>query len=263
MTRKLVVKGGNLDDSLSASPKSTSVVRAGAGNDYITVYSKYQNQIYGDAGSDTINASETTTFVDAGEGDDKIRVVALSKHRVFGGIGNDDIDFSFGNQFGKARLRGSVLIDSGDGDDTIRRRDNYEAPLKVKTIISAGNGNDRLIVDGHHFNDNVYYDLGDGDDVIRFSKVPEARTTRVIGGLGYDTIEFISDLIGGNGTTYKIREIRTIAPGSYSLAFQAYQQKGIGYEQTIDLYGFESIQYSGTSYQLSDIAANGNTIPWI
>jgi len=127
----------------------------------------------------TIDGFEEVTIALGGE-DDRTLVVlgALSGTAVTGG-GNDTILFT-----SDAALPGTVIVDSGEGDDTIETGEGDD-------IILAGIGNDTITTNGGA--DTI--DAGEGDDVIDSGNGADTIKAGlgndvVIGGLQPDTLDF-------------------------------------------------------------------------
>lgn len=125
----------------------------GAGNDTIIDNSSGNDVIYAGAGDDTITTDCDGTLTVYGEdGNDTIHSFYREDVFISGGNGNDNIEvFNNGN--------GEVHGDAGD--------DYIDINYLDEAIVSGGTGNDKIKVRAGKF---VYnFNLGDGQDVIRFS----------------------------------------------------------------------------------------------
>jgi Ca2+-binding RTX toxin-like protein len=181
------VDTGDGSDIVHISGANYSVVRAGAGNDFVTA--EGQSIIYGGAGDDLL----TGNTVSGDEGDD----VIFSTSFASGGIGNDIITL-FG--IGDLSEQEPGTAYAGEGDDTIL--------ADIEAAVDGGNGNDRITLrnGGAAFG-------GAGDDAITIQVDGEAdggdgnddflllAGGTVLGGAGDDklTASGFVDFTGGKG----------------------------------------------------------------
>jgi Ca2+-binding RTX toxin-like protein len=225
------VYGGEGNDSLEYG----NMLDGGEGDDYLY----HGNEAYGGIGNDTIYDS---LYVEGGSGDDNIQS-RFGNATVFGGEGNDTIGGGF-EVYGGAGddliqyVRGlpseTTTINAGDGDDFIY--DWYGS-----TDITAGVGNDRVIVDSLHSgrSDIDTVDLGDGDDIIGFNLVhPNLSSGSAINadaGDGYD-IARINFLPYYNVT------------GEFEVVdFRVLEQGGSTEVRSGTISGFEEVHFRGTN----------------
>lgn len=192
-----------------------------------------------------------------GYGDDSIATSAVGSQFILGGDGADYMDFNFSPSSVSYKKGGRIVVDGGSGDDEIRVRSEYSSAKRVTTYVYGGEGNDKLNLDRHKYQDRLIYDLGAGDDTLTLWNAPEPRRIVVYGGVGSDTIN--SGAVSGD---YLPKQVRAISPGVYELAYQSYQINGVGYEQVIEARDFEYIQHYSTNFSLSDLSALGAQLPW-
>lgn len=183
------VTGGNGSDVIFLSGANNSLVRAGAGNDF--VMSDGNGEIYGGSGDDILIGNHVfgedgndvlfgNALAMGGAGDDRITMFATGSEDqenpaqglAFGGDGNDII-------IGEAM----ISADGGDGNDAIS--------LRAGGFAAGGNGNDTLTAF-----DDATLEGGAGDDDIML-----LAGGSVDGGDGKDdiTATFYSTVSGGKG----------------------------------------------------------------
>jgi Ca2+-binding RTX toxin-like protein len=165
----------------SGKDKDNLVIKAGEGNDTITVDKDVTVKLTleGEKGNDEINVdkdSKTGHDIDGGDGDDKLN----------GGGGNDNIKGGIGDDTIEAR-DGNDTVDGGDGRD-------YINGSKGDDKLSGGAGND--VIYGGDGKDEIKGNAGDdylegskGDDTIEGGKGKDT----ISGGIGDDTLK------GGDG----------------------------------------------------------------
>jgi Ca2+-binding RTX toxin-like protein len=176
-------------------------------------------KIFGGAGNDQISFSGQTvaTSIDGGSGNDNISVFdqgALGSS-VQGGSGNDVIlvdNSHFDENFNLVAGTALTSVDGGSGDDAIQVLDGSKA------VVTAGSGNDNILVAGTDgqmafatvsggsgddglvaINANVIYDGGSGND----SLIALNSSGSYAGGSGTDSL--IS--AGSTITTSKVESV--------------------------------------------------------
>ena len=171
--------GGNDTVTVADTLEDRVLVRAGSGDDTVTVNSP-RAVIYGGEGLNTLiaNGDGPTTIVG---GDDKdVITVADGRSLISAGFGDDSI--TVGN--------GRNRIDAGDGNDSVTAGTG-------SNVISLGDGNDTVTAgSGGEGLASIYG--GDGDDSITFA----GETSYLFGGAGADTItgsDTGADTIYGGG----------------------------------------------------------------
>lgn len=182
------VSGGDGSDVIFLAGANNSIVRAGAGNDF--VMSDGNAELYGGAGNDVLFGNHVfgedgddvlfgNTLAVGGSGDDRITMFATGSDEetakeglAFGGDGNDVI-------IGEAR----ISAEGGDGDDAIS--------LRAGGFANGGAGNDKLTAF-----DEATLEGGAGDDDLML-----LAGGKVDGGEGKDdiTATFYSTVSGGKG----------------------------------------------------------------
>ncbi len=187
--------GGDGSDVIFLSGANNAVVRAGAGNDYVSADGNAE--IYGGAGDDILAGNivfgedgDDVMFGNAlavgGEGNDRITMFALAEEEdggsnglAFGGEGDDiivgevSISADGGNGADAITLRAGGFANGGDGNDFLTAFDN--------ATLEGGAGNDDIMllaggsIDAGEGNDEVtatFYATvtgGKGDDLIRMN----------------------------------------------------------------------------------------------
>ncbi|MCB1901934.1 MAG: hypothetical protein KDH16_21765, partial [Rhodocyclaceae bacterium] len=171
------------------------VAQGGEGNDVFTVYSnKAELRLEGDAGDDL--------FV--------VRAFALAKVDANGNILTDANGVAQPLLTSDVSTQGQTKVKTGEGEDTVQY--NINAPVSV----DGGAGFDKVVILGTEFPDNFVitkdgvYGAGinvrfenvevlevdglEGDDNFYVLSTPVGVITRVIGGLGSDTIDVAGDV---------------------------------------------------------------------
>ncbi|MEM8794744.1 MAG: LamG-like jellyroll fold domain-containing protein, partial [Pseudomonadota bacterium] len=191
--------GGGGNDTLDGG-SGTDEVFGGSGNDVIDGGTG-ADQIDGGSGADTIilSGDERGTTVDGGDGTDTIVLASdvtvddfdpVNVERIdtrgntlSGTEDNNTIDLSGLSQTGG----NEVVIDAGDGDDTVTGTNNNDTLLggEGADTLFGGNGNDTL--EGDIGNDELFG--GSGNDVLNGGEGED----QLFGGSGNDTID------GGSG----------------------------------------------------------------
>jgi Ca2+-binding RTX toxin-like protein len=98
----------------------------------------------------------------------------------------------------------SVVVNAGDGNDSVALTGRRKSPFAVNATINGGNGNDRLLagagndtINGGAGNDRI--EGGDGNDLLN----GDDGNDRIAGGRGADSLN------GGNGNDYLLAADRT------------------------------------------------------
>ena len=126
------------DDRFNNTGYGSLRIYMGAGNDYALINSCFQAIVYGEAGSDTVDANLSGPFTfDGGDGADRVNFLKSSYSvNVEGGLGNDSF---YGNNF-------SIVgtISGGGGNDLFKGFGNYGGSTPT---LSGGTGDDTYYVD--------------------------------------------------------------------------------------------------------------------
>jgi Ca2+-binding RTX toxin-like protein len=243
------VEGGAGSDVIFISGANDSVVRAGAGNDY--VMADGNGMLYGGDGDDILTGNIVfgengddalfgNTLAVGGEGNDRITMFALNPEDeeagsglAFGGSGDDTIIGEVG-----------INADGGDGNDVIS--------LRAGGFASGGAGDDMIT----SF-DNATVEGGAGADDILMLAGGKAD-----GGDGADTITttLYATASGGKGNDI----VKMSAGGIYQFA------KGDGFDQvlmgspltgaTADWSKRNTIEITGFNYAEMDVLISTNEI---
>ncbi|WP_295615405.1 calcium-binding protein [Chamaesiphon sp. GL140_3_metabinner_50] len=195
------------------------IINAGAGNDIIYAWGAGNKTINGGTGNDTISVRGFgNTIINGGEGNDRIEIIdgaqlsnvkgGVDRHFISAGVGDDiiivsseddifTVDAGSGNDFMDIGSSNGTF-DAGDGNDDIF------ALLANQNKISAGAGNDLIVLDASASTGNVVFG-GTGDDTIVTIPIfgfdpdgPALGQHEIHGGAGNDTI--FSGI--GNDTIY-------------------------------------------------------------
>jgi len=108
-----------------------------------------QDKLFGDGGNDTVRGTSIDTLLDGGDGNDWIdftyggQVLALTT--LAGGAGNDLFTLN-GVLPVWDKYMETVLIDGGDGDDTVSMYYNWGDNDNIKIVASGGGGSDTYAV---------------------------------------------------------------------------------------------------------------------
>ncbi len=175
--------------------ESSLIVRAGKGNDIITVKKGHINEIHGDAGNDKITVNKTigkNNEIYGDSGKDQIIINGGTKNKYFGGSGNDIIKFAGGK---------SNIIHGDAGNDSITITKTVGASNKIygdagvdtitiqggssNTIVGGASG-DKITLSGGSKN-KIYGD----DEKLKVSAVDKftikgGSSNTVYGGKGKD-----------------------------------------------------------------------------
>jgi Ca2+-binding RTX toxin-like protein len=210
-TGPTTIRGGDGDDRIAASVRTTTTGLAGAQNllmgdagaDTIGSASPEHDEIFGGDGDDSLSntnsAARVGDLMDGGAGNDSV-MAQDGDDTLRGGEGNDSLDGGAGAN----RLEGGVgndhlatrsttgqALDGGDGDDSLFGGASADT-------LSGGAGNDRISDAG---GDGDRIDGGDGDDRITITGYRDM----VLGGEGADTINAftarpgLQSISGGGG----------------------------------------------------------------
>ena len=216
----LTVNGSNGNDSIRID-QVDNFINGGAGNDSIVATTiDGNNQIYGDAGQDTIVIKDSDTWrVDGGSGNDIISIGSYNT-AVYGGADADSIVGSDHNQIHGGGFGGD------DGKDTIKANDS--------NLIYGDADIDRITV----HNGNIVYggssrhDTGspaDGGDLIQANdsdtiyggdgtdSIFAQRHNHIEGNNGVDTVEaddWNTVYGGGAGDSIKVSEYNLVYGGT-------------------------------------------------
>lgn len=255
------IKGGALNDTLYSFIKGKSKVYGLEGDDTLWSRTEASDYLYGGDGNDRLQGSSYSSLLSGGEGDDDINSrLPYRKQVIRGDNGNDDIRYQHERGSLPLKGKGMIVIDGGEGNDTIDVSSDGSATRKIKAVIYAGAGDDNVTIRDFKYEDRFTYDLGAGDDTLTLWRVPEPKDSIISGGDGFDTIK--TNTYNPNLWNY-LSEVRAIDASNYALVFRAYQRDGIGYEQVVKVPGFEAIINNYTKqYLLSDLAMMGTNIQW-
>lgn len=155
-----------------------SYIWGGDGDDTIRVTITGNDELYGEAGDDTIEAGNGDDTVYGGIGGDSI-IGEGGNDTLYGGDGDDTIDGGYGddtiygdNVYGESGNTGDDILSGGNGDD----------------LIYGNDGNDTL--NGNGDNDRLYG--GNGNDTLNGN----SGSDQLFGQDGVDTLN------GNNGNDY-------------------------------------------------------------
>ena len=207
---KIVKKGKYQGTSLADSYEIVAdevTLRAGTGNDTITVTGGKKSKVYAEAGDDVIVVEKgSATKLHSGSGNDAIAVLATAK-KVYGGAGHDEIF---------VEPKGSVSrLDAGTGNDRITVTGGYYERQVTTLLAGKGNdtislleggsvksalggaGKDEFIVKGHNgFVGAIQLNGGTGNDKFDFNGVGSDAnvsysTFNVVGGAGNNMLSVV------------------------------------------------------------------------
>ena len=256
-TKKLL--GGPLNDTLYSFAKRKSKVYGLEGDDTLSSRTEVSDYLYGGDGDDRLHGSWYTSLLSGGEGDDFISSkLSCKKQEIRGDNGDDNILYFHGRGTLSSKGKAMMVVDGGEGNDTISISSDGSATRKDKAVIYAGAGDDDVSISELLFEDRYTIDLGPGDDTLILNRVPQPKDSIISGGDGFDTIGSIRTI---SHIWNYLSEVRPIDASNYALVFRAYQLDGIGYEQVVKVPGFEAI-YLSKQYLLSDLAMMGTGIQW-
>ena len=114
-----IVKGG--------LPLELNDVRAGTGDDTVTITGSSQDQVSGSTGNDTLTAGPSKDSVSGGNGNDTIDA-GTGDDTVNGGSGEDNISTS-------------------GGDDVITSKESDNVAFSFKDVVTCGFGSDDVVAD--------------------------------------------------------------------------------------------------------------------
>lgn len=206
-------------DNLSGKT-GNDIINAGAGNDIIFAWGAGNKTINGGTGNDTVSIRGFgNTIINGGEGNDRISVTdgaqfsdvvtgGVDRHVISAGVGDDSIAVSSGDDiFTVDAGAGNDFIDIGSSKGTFDAGDGNDdifALFANGNKISAGAGNDLIVLDASESTGNVVFG-GTGDDTIVTIPIfgfepdsPPLGQHEIHGGAGNDTI--FSGI--GNDTIY-------------------------------------------------------------
>lgn len=190
----VVVSVNGQSKTFSGADRDHLVIRAGDGNDSITVGKgvAVQLRIEGGAGNDTIEVDKNVKAgqkIFGNDGDDKIQGGG-GNDKIEAGAGNDTVDGGAGDDYingstGDDKLYGGAgndVVYGGDGKDTLQGNagDDYLEGGKGDDSISGGAGKD--VVSGGIGDDALRGD--EGDDVVYAGQGKDT----IYGGKGHNTI---------------------------------------------------------------------------
>jgi Ca2+-binding RTX toxin-like protein len=231
--------GGNdtlrVRTSQFASGDAGDILHGGDGNDFLSTVGT-NDQLYGDAGDDTLLAGNGDDLLDGGDGAD-ILDASSGNDTLYGGAGDDTLLGGFGDDklYGGddndliTDPSGNNIVDGGAGDDQIIMANgndnviggdgNDEITLGAgNDIANGGTGADKLfggagndVLDGGPGLDNDTIDGGDNVDTATYASAT-AGVTVTLGlvnpdgtpmaqntiGAGIDTLSAIEILAGSN-----------------------------------------------------------------
>jgi Ca2+-binding RTX toxin-like protein len=183
----------------SVTLASSGATGSGAGGDQLI---NIEN-ISGTAFADTLSGNEVANVIRGGAGDDRISGGA-GNDTLFGDDGNDVID-------GGA---GADAITGGAGNDTINGGGGGTA--SVYETISAGDGDDLVIVEGPQDSGFVVASGGAGYDVLRVQVTGDTGTTFTrFTGSGFSGFERLELISGTNFASVSNFAEITAAPGIF------------------------------------------------
>jgi Ca2+-binding RTX toxin-like protein len=158
--------------------------------------------IRGNAGSDLIEAGDGNDDVESGWGDD--RLYGEGGHDVLADLygGNDSLYGGEGNdrliaQRSSFAAPSTVLLDGGNGDDTLRVEPFNEVPYREfldDITVLGGEGNDYIYVYSAR---TAVIDAGSGADTVLINQLQTAFTITL--GAGVDTLELSGSRGPGGG----------------------------------------------------------------
>jgi Ca2+-binding RTX toxin-like protein len=250
------VRGGNGNDTITASDSTSGVtykgengddvLNGGAGTD-ILLGGNDNDTIVGGAGSDTINGGKGIDTINGGDGSDviQLRTIQAEFDVINGGAGNDTIVNIFGkdvklDQFDSTN--NSIEEWDGAGKDIYGNNNantfNFtNTAFTNVTEVRGGNGNDTITASNSA--SGVIYKGENGDDVLNGG----AASDTINGGKGIDTINggMGNDMLTGgkdNDTfvfdnNFGEDTITDFASGSDQIDLTAFNLSGIG-DLTID-----------------------------
>lgn len=254
VTKKKII-GSQFADTIFLTDRSKQNTRVygRGGDDQITATAiGIINYIYGEDGNDAIVSGSYTKLADGGEGDDDIRSYVASNHAVWGGAGNDrlSITWAWATKNGKDIVRRAV-VNAGAGDDIIDyQQNNTNSSLKaLGTRVFTGTGNDQLRISGITYSDKTRFDLGEGDDILSFlGLIPQSPQSYFEGGPGTDTF-----MLDYPDMQRQFLRLEQVGENVYSMVFNSWQIDGIGYEQRIQLSGFEKVSNGDEQINLTEL----------
>jgi Ca2+-binding RTX toxin-like protein len=163
-------------------------INLGAGNDRLLVdagakLGLVQLRVFGDAGNDLLNGTDSAELLNGGDGADTI-IGNAGNDTLNGDAGTDSIDGGAGNDVINGGT-GIALLDGGDGDDIL-------TGSILNDVINGGAGNDTLV----GLNGNDLLNGMDGND----SLAGGSGDDNLLGGAGDDTLDggTDNDTINGN-----------------------------------------------------------------
>jgi Ca2+-binding RTX toxin-like protein len=155
------IVGGLVNDTLVGA-LGDDVISGGSGSNFI----------YGGDGNDNLTSSGLSDQLFGGAGDDTLIVLssAIGNASLYGGAGNDRLIASSNNEYlyggsGDETISGEAGLDELFGDEG---NDVLYGGLGTDALY-GGIGND-VIYGGYGENNAIYYEKGDGDDVLYSSR---------------------------------------------------------------------------------------------
>lgn len=225
-TWRIITGDGNDDIEINGTiVQANTIIKAGNGNDRVTVSVAGVDKIYGEAGDDVMDSGVSDDVIyggvghdtlSGGDGDDSIFGDDDNDtiygdggiDRLYGGNGADTLYGGIGNDIMEGNA-GDDVINGEDGNDTIYGGDGIDT-------VNGGEGADRIYgdagndtINGGAASDIVYgglgsdaIDGGDGDDRLN----GDAGNDTILGGVGIDTIYGgdNSDTISGGNDADKL-----------------------------------------------------------
>ncbi|HEV8378257.1 MAG TPA: calcium-binding protein [Tepidisphaeraceae bacterium] len=135
---RIVIKGGDQADTLSAADLNVSVKILGRNGDDIITGSAVNDLLIGGKGNDQLNGGGGNDKLMGGKGDD-ILVGGDGNDKLWGNQGNDNLDGGVGND----RLdggRGTNVLTGADGDDNLfgGSGDTFDGGLGTNVLHKRG-----------------------------------------------------------------------------------------------------------------------------
>ena len=147
------IKSGNGNNDIELS-KGTHNIDLGNGNNYLKINAG-NHKIKTGNGNNHIITYQGKSIIETGDGNDQI-VANFTSSEIYSGGGDDYISLSYISNY-----NGIPIVNSGEGNDTIEM---FYGSAK----IIGGKGDDNLL--GNSDYNDIYYNIGDGDDTIENSR---------------------------------------------------------------------------------------------
>lgn len=167
------IKAGGGNDQLSIVSQHVNGVDGGDGDDAIAIDAVFASNIDGGDGADEMAVVAGTLLnLDGGAGDDVVTIAAHDVFNVYGGDGDDimtvaaerliNFNAGSGNDIITAKLNGLGQISAGEGDDIVR------ALSEGSVSVRGGAGDDLITVGGDRV--ALHFEGGDGLDQVQIER---------------------------------------------------------------------------------------------